>query len=318
MIQGALGGGGADLSIMIPTYNCAGFLEETLESLRGQGLDHAQVEVVDDCSTQDDPEAVVRRVGAGWVGFHRQATNLGLVGNFNTCVGRAERPWVHVLHGDDLVLPGAYRELAGLLGRHPASGVLFGRCVMVDERGRWNEVSPMLGPDLDGPLPYDPFRWTLNPVQFAGTLFRRDAALAVGGFDDRFSHAADWDLWWRLAKRFPAAYSNRCVGAYRRFPASHTSTLVRNGRNLRESLRLVERIAADEPDAGPALYAPLFGLAVHQARLQAADTAAVVAHLRVMASFPAGVPRARKMTRTALTWGKAKVAQGPAGGAAPA
>lgn len=318
MIQGALGAGGADLSIMIPTYNCAGFLEETLQSLRGQGLEHAQVEVVDDCSTKDDPEAVVRGVGAGWVGFHRQVTNLGLVGNFNACLGRAGRTWVHVLHGDDLVLPGGYAEMAGLLDRHPASGVLFGRCVMIDEQGRWDDVSPMLGPDLDGALAYDPFRWTLNPVQFAGTMFRRDAALAVGGFDDRFTHAADWDLWWRLAKRFPAAYTNRCVGAYRRFPASHTSTLVRTGRNLRESLRLVEQIAAAEPQAGPGLYGPLFGLTVHQAKQQAGDTAAVAAHLRVMASFPTGVPRARKMTRTALTWAKARLAQGRAGTTAPA
>jgi hypothetical protein len=54
-------------------------------------------------------------------------------------------------------------------------------------------------------------------VQFAGIIFRRDAALAVGAFDDRYAHAADWDLWWKLAKRFPAAYTNLCLGGYRRF-----------------------------------------------------------------------------------------------------
>ncbi|CAA9232233.1 MAG: Glycosyl transferase, family 2 [uncultured Acidimicrobiales bacterium] len=308
MIRGALGEGGADLSIMIPTYNCAEFLEETLTSLCGQGVDRAQVEVVDDCSTRDDPEAVVQRVGAGWVAFHRQAENLGLVGNFNACLSRAERTWVHILHGDDSVLPGGYGELAGLLDRHPSSNVLFGRCVMVDARGVWDDVSPVLGPDLEGPLPYDPFRWTLNPVQFAGTLFRREAAVAVGGFDDRFVHAADWDLWWKLAKRFPTAYTNRCVGAYRRFPASHTSGLVRSAGNVRESLRLVEQIAAAEPEAGPGLYGPLFGLTVHQAKCNADDTAAVLAHIRLMASFPPAVPRTRKITRTVLTWAKTRVA----------
>ncbi len=321
MIQGALGAGGADLSIMIPTYNCAGFLEETLESLRDQGVELAQIQVVDDCSTRDDPEEVVHRVGSGRVGFFRQATNLGLVGNFNTCLGRADRRWVHLLHGDDLVLPGAYGELAGLLERHPSSEVLFARCVMIDQLGVWDDVSPVLGPDLEGALPYDPFRWALNPVQFAGTLFRQEAALAVGGFDDRFAHAADWDLWWKLVKRFPAAYTNRCVGGYRRFPASHTSSLVRTAQNLRESLRLIDQIAAAEPQAGPRLYAPLFGLTVHQAKCHADETAVVVAHLRLLASFPAGVPRARKITRTVLTWAKAKLSrmlEHPAGGTSPA
>ena len=310
MSPGALGEGGADLSIMIPTYNCAAFLEEALTSLREQGVDQAQVEVVDDCSTDDDPGEIVRRVGAGWVVFHRQPVNLGLVGNFNTCLGRAKRPWVHLLHGDDFVLPGGYSEAAGLLGRQPGSHVLFGRCVLVDEEGIWDEVSTVLGPGREGLLTYDPLRWSLNPVQFAGTLFRRDAALAVGGFDDRYQHAADWGLWWKLARRFPAAYTNRCIGAYRRFPRSHTSTLVRTGANLKESLRLVHAIAAAEPQAGPRLFGPLFGLTVAQAKAQAGDTASVLAHLRLLAAFPPGVPRARKITRTALTWGKAQLASG--------
>lgn len=307
MIRGLLGAGGADLSIMIPTYNCAGYLEQTLASLASQGVDQAQVEVVDDCSTDDDPEEVVQRLGAGRVGFHRQPRNLGLVGNFNSCIGRAERRWVHLLHGDDLAMPGAYAAFSELLDRHPDSSVVFGRSVMVDEDGVWDGLTKVLGPGVDGRLDYDPFRWALNPVQFAGTIFRRDAALAVGAFDDRYAHAADWDLWWKLARQGPAAYTNRCLGGYRRFPGSHTSTLVRTASNLREGLRLVEQIAEAEPQAGPRLFAPLFGLTVEQARRHAADTRAMVAHLRLLAAFPAGVPRARKITRMALAWGKARV-----------
>jgi glycosyltransferase involved in cell wall biosynthesis len=313
MIRGLLGAGGADLSIMIPTYNCAAYLEHTLVSLAHQGIEMAQVEVVDDCSTEDDPEEVVHRLGGGRVGFFRHSQNLGLVGNFNSCIGRAERQWVHLLHGDDLVLPGAYAAFAELLDRHPKSGVVFGRSVMIDEDGVWDGLTKVLGPGVDGELVYDPFRWALNPVQFAGTIFRRDAALAVGAFDDRFAHAADWDLWWKLAKRFPAAYTNLCLGGYRRFQGSHTSTLVRTAGNLREGLRMVEQISAAEPGAGPRLFAPLFGLTVDQARRSSGDTAALLAHLRLMARFPAGVPRARKITRMALAWLKARAVPVEAG-----
>ena len=308
MIRGPLGAGGADLSIMIPTYNCAGYLERTLASLAGQGVERAQVMVVDDCSTEDDPEEVVQRCGAGWVGFVRQPRNLGLVGNFNSCIGLAERTWVHLLHGDDLVLPGAYASFADVLERHPGSGVVFGRSVMIDEDDVWDGLTKVLGPGVDGTLAYDPLRWALNPVQFAGIIFRRDAALAVGAFDDRYTHAADWDLWWKLAKGFPAAYTNLCLGGYRRFQGSHTSTLVRTASNLREGLRLVQEIAKVEPQAGPRLFAPLFGLTVDQARRNSADTAAMVAHLRLLAAFPPGLPRARKITRMGLAWAKARVA----------
>src|SRR5919202_7111228 len=52
-------------SVMIPTYNCAGYLETALRGVLAQapGPERIQIEVVDDHSTADDPEEVVRRVG---------------------------------------------------------------------------------------------------------------------------------------------------------------------------------------------------------------------------------------------------------------
>src|ERR1700758_2683106 len=75
-------------SVMIPTYNCANYLRETLQSVLAQdpGPDVMQIEVVDDCSTKDDPEGVVREIGQGRVQFYRQPKNGGVTRNFNTCI----------------------------------------------------------------------------------------------------------------------------------------------------------------------------------------------------------------------------------------
>src|SRR6516164_9197119 len=72
-------------SVMIPTFNCASYLRQTLESVLTQdrGPEQMQIEVVDDCSTKDDPEAVVRRIGQGRVAFFRKPKNEGAIANFN-------------------------------------------------------------------------------------------------------------------------------------------------------------------------------------------------------------------------------------------
>src|SRR5215211_1793383 len=91
-------------SVMIPTYECAGYLRQTLRSVLAQdpGPEVMQIEVVDDAST-DDPAAVVAELGGGRVDFFRQPRNVGHVENFNTCLRRAQGRLVHLLHGDDAV-----------------------------------------------------------------------------------------------------------------------------------------------------------------------------------------------------------------------
>jgi glycosyltransferase involved in cell wall biosynthesis len=95
-------------SVMIPTYNCAQYLRETLASVLAQdpGPEDMEIEVVDDQSTRDDPEAVVRELARGRVRFFRQPQNRGAIRTFNTCIARSRGRWLHILHGDDTVRPG--------------------------------------------------------------------------------------------------------------------------------------------------------------------------------------------------------------------
>src|SRR5689334_23006227 len=86
-------------SVMIPTYNCARYLQETLANVLVQdpGSELMQIEVVDDHSI-DDPAAVVAQVGRGRVGFFQQQQNVGHTNNFATCLKRSRGRLVHLLH----------------------------------------------------------------------------------------------------------------------------------------------------------------------------------------------------------------------------
>ena len=87
-------------SVMIPTYNCANYLRETLASVLAQdpGPEAMQIEVVDDHSTRDDPAATVKELGRGRVQFYRQTRNLGYIKNFETCLQRSRGKIIHLLH----------------------------------------------------------------------------------------------------------------------------------------------------------------------------------------------------------------------------
>ncbi|HIK15530.1 MAG TPA: glycosyltransferase family 2 protein [Leptolyngbyaceae cyanobacterium M33_DOE_097] len=133
-------------SVMIPTYNCADYLRETLASVLEQdpGSEFMQIEVVDDFSTKDDPKAVVEELGKGRVKFYQQPQNVGYISNFNTCLQRSQGKLVHLLHGDDCVRRGFYHRLQLAFEKQPNIGAAFCRNIVMDENSNWQWFSRLL------------------------------------------------------------------------------------------------------------------------------------------------------------------------------
>src|SRR6478672_3132690 len=132
-------------SVMIPTYNCANYLRETLASVLAQdpGPDLMQIEVLDDHSTKDDPAAVVEELGCGRVGFYQQPQNVGHTKNFQTCLERSRGTLIHLLHGDDCVRNGFYQKLERAFDKKPEIGAAFCRHIWMDEQSHWQVVTKL-------------------------------------------------------------------------------------------------------------------------------------------------------------------------------
>jgi len=132
-------------SVMIPTYNPrADYLEETLRSVLQQdpGPDQMQIEVIDDGSKDNTACEVTRRVGAGRVTFHRESENRGLANAWNRCIERARGHWVHILHQDDIVLPGFYDRMRKGTEESKA-GAIFCRHAIANSNGHWIQLSEL-------------------------------------------------------------------------------------------------------------------------------------------------------------------------------
>jgi glycosyltransferase involved in cell wall biosynthesis len=267
-------------SVMIPTYNCAAYLAHTLRSVLEQSPspDEMQIEVVDDVSTSDDPEAVVREVGAGRVAFFRQPKNVGPQANFTACIQRARGHWVHILHGDDMVRPGFYAAMNDAIRRDPAIHAAFSRVINIDEDNGWIDLSDRerttagVIPDLIQRLAI----W--NRIMFPSIVVRRSAYEQLGGFHPQLFHSADWDMWKRVASRYRVWYEPHPLAMYRIHRLSDTFRLMQTGANIADA-RMAIDIAAHYLPPGQArrlsgqarLHHALYAIELAHERMQRGD-----------------------------------------------
>ena len=236
-------------SVMIPTFNCANYLCQTLESVLSQypGPKQMQIEVVDDCSTKDNPEEVVREVGKGRVQFHRKPKNAGAIANFNTCIERSRGELVHILHGDDWVSQGFYAAVEAAAENHPEVSAIFARSFITNADGVISGVSGQLD-HLQAPSKNYGSMLYGNDIRTPGVVVRRTFYECHGGFCPELVHVADWEMWLRVIRLEGAISLSDVLAYYRFFPDNDTGKLAKTAENLRDYLRLAEFLSASDPD----------------------------------------------------------------------
>ncbi|MGB3759089.1 MAG: glycosyltransferase [Rivularia sp. (in: cyanobacteria)] len=242
-------------SVMIPTYDCAEYLRRTLRSVLQQdlGSEVMQIEVIDDCSTQDDPEAVVNELGKGRVSFYRQPQNVGYIKNFETCLLRSKGKLVHLLHGDDCVRSSFYQKMQSAFEKNPHLGAAFCRSIYIDEYGHWQSLSP-LERNESGIL--ESWLEKIASGQRLTTpsiVVQREVYENLGGFDRRFSCAGeDWEMWVRIATSYPVWFEVEPLALYRvKRAGSLTGESTHKGRLVQDM-----RLATDIIESYLSTYLP--------------------------------------------------------------
>lgn len=230
-------------SVVIPTYNPnPDYLEKTLKSIVEQdlGVDQMQIEVVDDRSTQNDPEELVTRIGQGRVSFYRHPKNLGLIGNWNACIERARGHWVHILHQDDLVKPGFYNRLQTAFEQEPTVGAAFCRYFYMDEKGYEQALSP-----LERETPGVISNWieriaVSQRIECPSIVVKREVYEKLGGYCKEVHYAADWEMWKRIAAHYSVWYEPKLLASYRSHSFSETSRLTKSGANIADTRKAIK------------------------------------------------------------------------------
>jgi glycosyltransferase involved in cell wall biosynthesis len=219
------------VSVIIATYNRAGLVRATLDSVAAQEHRPVEVIVVDDAST-DETTAVVEqaRVDLEQAGISLQvrirATNGGPAAAFNTGLALARGHLVSFLGSDDFWRPRFLQTMIDLLERYADCGVAFSGVEAVDGEGTVLYVrDPEIeDPSVEGVLCRPLDRLVAKfPFATSGSVITRDVLDAVGTFDEDVRVWEDADLWYRVARETDFAYTRVPLLCYRIHEGNLTS-----------------------------------------------------------------------------------------------
>ena len=241
------------LSVAIPVFNRRHLCPKAVQSVLAQNIDDLEILVVDNAST-DGTWEVLQTFKDSRLRLIRNPTNLGMFGNFNRCVELSRGEWLRILCSDDALTPNGLSEELRLLRCVSPESIVFNSAGSAISGGG-EEIAP-LG-KLLAPGEYSSAQavrlllaglalFGANPLNFpSGIFFRREAAVAAGGFDLSFRHCADVDLWLRLLSR--GSLTNSGVDACRVLTHSGQASceLAPEGHSLSELRLLVNRHRVD-------------------------------------------------------------------------
>lgn len=202
------------LSVVIPSYNQAQYIETALASVIGQGDPNLRIAVVDGGST-DGSVDVIRKYASHldyWCsepdGGQTAAINKGFAK-----IGGDIRGW---LNSDDAYVPGAFAAVRRAFAADPTLGLVYGNRILIgpaDEVYGWTKFAP-----------FDP--WTSGYTIASETAFWTAAAQGkVGQLDESLRFAMDLDFFSRLFLAVPSLQIKEYVGRFRCHDESKSATL---------------------------------------------------------------------------------------------
>ena len=230
-------------SVMIPTYNCTRFVKQALESVLQQdpGEELMQIEVVDDFSIDGELEALIKEIGKGRVLFYRQPQNRGSLRNFETCLKRAKGHWVHLLHGDDMVVNGFYKEVQTLFEDFPQAGAAIVKNSYINTDGYETGIERQIQEKRGIIQNWLEIIATRQRLQPPAIVVKREVYEKLGGFF-AVHYGEDWEMYTRIAANYPVAYSPQYLAKYRVHGDNITSQSYLKGQHVKDLKTVIDII----------------------------------------------------------------------------
>lgn len=230
-----------EISIIIPTYNRADLVGETIQSVLDQTFNSYEIVVVDDGSSDNTREVLDDMIRSEHIRYVFQE-NSGRSEARNNGLMNSSSNFLMFLDSDDILAPNCLELLRSAALSYPNSGLVAGKRVFIDKLGNEIDVIDPISITegiFDKRIPFKKIRQLFFPP--STYIVKRDLALAVNGYDKEMEPAEDFDFFIKCCDLSPITVLDKTVVRMRRHDGN-TSDIALREVSIRIGKKNLERL----------------------------------------------------------------------------
>ena len=227
------------VTVLVPSYDHAPFVERTLRSIFAQTLKPEKLIVIDDGSKDESPWLIQRILKDHAPPFNFEVfsrENRGLCATLNEGLARTDTKYFAYLGSDDIWLPDFLKEQCDLLESRPDAVLAFGHAYLIDEEDNIIDRTDNWTPFADGDmLP----RLLRGEIFSSPTVVYRTSAVRKYGWNED-ARLEDYELYLKLSRDGEFARNEKVLSAWRQHESNTSDNFPLM---LREQLEAQNRAA---------------------------------------------------------------------------
>lgn len=241
------------VSIIMPVYNGAKYLASAIESVLAQTYPAIQLILVNDCATDNSAEIIQGYLPDPRITFLTNLTNSGVAASRNVALKHATGAFIAFHDQDDLWLPNKLSLQMAALQQHPEVGLLHTRYARIDTEGTLLPEYCSLDEGAFGnssaeTIVGDVFEeiFISNDIQPLTSIIPKKVLDEVGWFNPDLPGVDDYELWLRIARRYPIGHLQTILGYWRMHQAQQSK---QGYKMLLIRLKAMNTFLSADPDA---------------------------------------------------------------------
>jgi glycosyltransferase involved in cell wall biosynthesis len=249
----------ADVSVIVPNYNHAKYLQQRIESVLNQTFQDFELIILDDCSTDDSRDVIeLFRFHPKVSQIIYNETNSGSTfKQWNKGFKLVKGRYVWIAESDDYCAVDFLEKLVKQFQENNSLGIAYGQSYRVNER------SEIIGDWLNHTDDLEQNKWATNRLisgadgiknylginnvipNASGALFSTKSLQETGGADESFILNGDWFLYLKiLAHGYTIAYVPEKLNYFREHSVKVTRRAVLKGYNILEVFKILKYITS--------------------------------------------------------------------------